>query len=402
MGWPTHGGAARRRPKNDNHIDADWQCRYAPLPAGYAEHWIAQQGAGATRLDRRRGSFIALGFRKIGTNVPAFNRETRMSRRRQTAVSILLLGLATVVGGARAQEYPAKPIALVMPFPPGGPGDTMARSLAPAIGAALKQQVIVENPSGAGGTIGISRVAKSRPDGYTLLVMNIGMSTAPALYRALPYDVVNDFDPIGRFAQVANAIVARKGLPPDNFKEFLAYAKSGKLSFGHAGLGSAAHLCALFFMNAIQTEFTAVSYKGNGPAMNDLLGGHIDVLCDQTSTTTGHIKSGAVKAYGVTSRTRVASLPDVPTLDEQGLTGFEVIVWWGLWAPKGLPKPVLEKLVAALQAVVVDPAFKARLAQLGAEPVAQDLANPDALRSLLKAEIDKWGPIIRKAGVYAD
>ncbi len=289
-----------------------------------------------------------------------------------------------------------------MPFPPGGPGDTMARSLGPAIGAALKQQVIVENPAGAGGTIGINKVSKSRPDGYTLLLMNIGMSTAPALYRALPYDVVNDFEHIGRVAQVPNAIVARKGLPPDNFKEFLAYAKAGKLSFAHAGLGSAAHLCALFFMNTIQTEFTTVSYKGNGPAMNDLVGGHVDLLCDQTSTTAPHIKSGAIKVYGVTSRMRVASLPGVPTLDEQGLTGFEVVVWYGLWTPKGLPKPVLGKLVAALQTAVLDPAFKARLAQLGAEPVAQDQANPEALRTLLKSEIDKWGPIIRKAGVYAD
>jgi tripartite-type tricarboxylate transporter receptor subunit TctC len=327
-----------------------------------------------------------------------------MSRSRQPTIAVLLLALAAATGGARAQDYPTKPVVLVMPFAPGGPGDTLARNLGPAIGAALKQQVIIENPAGAGGTIGINKVAKSKPDGYTLLLMHIGMSTSPALYRALPYDTVNDFDAVGQVADVPMSLVAKKGLAPNNFKDFLAYAKasSGKLSYGNAGLGSASHLCGLLFMNMIQTEFTTVSYKGTGPAMNDLLGGHIDVMCDQTSTTTPQIKAGAIKVYGVTSRTRVASLPDVPTLDEQGLTGFDIVIWWGLWGPKGFPKPVLEKLVAALQTAVRDPAFKTRLAELGAEPVPPARANPESLRTLLKSEIDKWGPIIRKAGVYAD
>ena len=291
-----------------------------------------------------------------------------------------------------------------MPFAAGGPGDTMARSLGPAMGTALKQQIVVENPAGAGGTIGINKVAKSRPDGYTLLIMNIGMSTAPTLYRNLPYDVINDFEHIGRVADVPMVVIARKGLPPNDFKEFLAYAKAGnqKITFGNAGLGSAAHLCGLLFMNTIQTEFTTVTYKGTAPAMNDLVGGHIDLMCDQTTITTPQIKAGTIKVYGVTSRTRVALLPDVPTFDEQGLAGFEVVVWYGLWAPKGLPKPVLDKLVAALQSAVRDPAFRTRLAGLGAEPAPMDNVNPEALRTFFKTEIDKWGPIIRKAGVYAD
>jgi tripartite-type tricarboxylate transporter receptor subunit TctC len=327
-----------------------------------------------------------------------------MSGSRQHTIAVLLLALAAATCGARAQDYPTKPIALVMPFPAGGPGDALARNLAPVMGAALKQQVIVENPAGAGGTIGVNKVAKSKPDGYTLLIMNVGMATAPALYRALPYNIVNDFEHIGRVADVPMTIVARNGLPPNSFKEFLAYVRAGgqKLTFANAGLGSAAHLCGLLFMNMIQTEFTTVPYKGAGPALIDLVGGHVDLLCDQTSTTTQQIKAGAIKTYGVTSRTRVASLPGVPTLDEQGLTGFDVVVWFALWGPKGLPKPVLDKLVAALQTAVADPAFKARLAELGAEPVPVAQANPESLLTLVKSEVDKWGPIIRKAGMYAD
>lgn len=327
-----------------------------------------------------------------------------MGRHQQQTMAALLLALTATINGVHAQDYPIKPISLVMPFPAGGPGDAMARNLGAVLGAALKQQVIVENPSGAGGTIGSNKVAKSKPDGYTLLIMNVGMTTAPALYRALPYNIVTDFDHIGRVADVPMTVVARNGLPPNNLKEFLAYARasSQKLTFANAGLGSAAHLCALLFMNTIQTEFTTVPYKGAAPAMIDLVGGHVDLLCDQTSTTSAQIKAEAVKVYGVTSKTRVASLPGVPTLDEQGLAGFEVVVWFGLWAPKGVPKPVMDKLVAALQTAVVDPTFKTRLADLGAEPVPVAQANPEALFTLVKSEIDKWVPIIRKIGVYAD
>jgi tripartite-type tricarboxylate transporter receptor subunit TctC len=350
----------------------------------------------------RNRSALARDSRKVCA-LP-LSKESMMNPNQSRVCAVLFLALVAAACGAHAQDYPAKPVSLVMPFPAGGPGDAMARNLASAMSAALKQQMIVENPAGAGGTIGNNKVAKSKPDGYTLLIMNIGISAAPALYRSLSYNIVTDFEHIGRVADVPMTIVARSALPAGNLKEFLAYAKAGgkKLTFANAGLGSAAHLCALLFASTIQTEFTAVPYKGAAPALIDLMGGHVDLLCDQTSTTSAQIKAGAIKVYGVTSKTRVATLPAVPTLDEQGLAGFEMVVWYGLWAPKGTPKPVLDKLVAALQTAVVDPAFKSRLADLGGEPVPLALANPDALRSLVVSEVDRWGPIIRKLGVYAD
>ncbi len=327
-----------------------------------------------------------------------------MDRKRQHVLAILMVALTAFMSGARAQDYPARPITLVMPFPAGGPGDAMARNLGAVLSTVLKQQVIIDNPSGASGTIGTNRVAKAKPDGYTLLIMNIGMATAPALFRNLPYNVLTDFEHIGRVSDMPMMIVARNGLPPNTFKEFIPYAKANaqKLTFANAGPGSAAHLCALLFMNTIQTEFTQVPFKGAAPAMIDLMGGHVDLLCDQTSTTTSQLKAGTIKTYGVTAKTRVASLPAVPTLDEQGLAGFEAVSWFGLWAPKGLPKPVLDKLVVALQVAVADPTFKTRLADLGGAPVPVALANPESLRTFLKSEVDKWAPIIKKAGISAD
>jgi tripartite-type tricarboxylate transporter receptor subunit TctC len=314
--------------------------------------------------------------------------------------SLLLLLPAT----ALAQDYPAKPIVMVVPAAAGGPTDTLARVLAAAMGEALKQQIIIDNSGGAGGTIGINKVAKARPDGYTLLIYHIGMSTMPALYRKLPFDTRNDFEPIGQVADVPMMLIARKTMPASGFAEFLDYVKVNrdKLSYSNAGVGSASYLCGLLLKSTLQTEFTMVPYKGTGPAMNDLIGGQVDFMCDQSTNTMPQIKSGNVKVYGVTTPARLASLPDLPTLDEQGLKGFELVVWNGLFAPKGTPKPVLERLLAALQAAVRDPAFGARLAELGAEPVPPAKVTPASLRELLGSEIDKWTPIIRKSGVYAD
>ena len=303
-----------------------------------------------------------------------------------------------------AQDYPSKSVTLVVPFAAGGPTDTLARNLGVTLTQSLKQQIVVDNSVGAGGTIGINKVAKARNDGYTLLLMHIGMSTSPALYRKLPYDTVNDFEYIGQVADVPMTLIGKKALPPNNLKELLAYIKSNKdkLNYANAGLGAASHLCGLLFMSQIETELTTIPYKGTAPAMTDLLGGQVDLMCDQTTNTTQQIKAGTVKVYGVTSRQRIPSLKEIPTLAEQGLKNFEVVVWHGLYAPKGTPKPVLDKLVAALQAAVQDPALKARLAELGAEPVPASKANPESLRTQLKAEIDKWAPVIKKAGVYAD
>lgn len=318
-------------------------------------------------------------------------------------LALLALGVFPVAGSL-AQDYPTKPVILTIPFSAGGPTDTLGRNLALVLGSTLKQQVIVENVPGAGGTISYAKVAKSRPDGYTVLLAHIGMSTAPALYRKPSVNPLTDFEYIGQVADVPMTLIAKKNLPAENFKDFLAYfkANSKKMTYGNAGLGAASHLCGLLFLSAVKVDTQTVSYKGTAPAMADLMGGHIDFMCDQTTNTTAQIKSGAVKAYGVTSRQRVPSLPNLPTLSEAGLKDFEVVVWHGLYVAKGTPKPVLDKLVSSLQAAVKDPGFKEKLAELGAEPVPVAKANPKALQEHLKAEIDKWGPIIKAAGVYAD
>jgi tripartite-type tricarboxylate transporter receptor subunit TctC len=247
-------------------------------------------------------------------------------------------------------------------------------------------------------------VAKAAPDGYTILIHHIGMSTAPALYRKLPYDAINDFEPIGLINEVPMTLVAKKDFPAKDLKELIAYVKANKekINLANAGVGAASHLCGMLFMSAIQTELTTVPYNGTGPAMNDLLGGQVDIMCDQTTNTTSQIKAEKIKVYGVTTRKRVASLPNVPTMDEAGLKGFEVSVWHGLYAPKGTPKPVIDKLTNALHVALKDDNVKLRFAELGTEPVAENRATPAALRAHLKAEIDKWSPIIKKAGAYAD
>jgi tripartite-type tricarboxylate transporter receptor subunit TctC len=264
--------------------------------------------------------------------------------------------------------------------------------------------MIVENVAGAGGTIGIGKVAGARPDGYTLLLMHIGISTSVSLYRNLAYNPLTDLEPIGMVTDVPMTLIAKKDFPARDMKELIAYVKANKdkVTYGNAGVGSASHLCGMLFMTALQTDLTTVPYKGTGPAMTDLMGGQIDLMCDQSTNTTPQIKAGKVKGYAVTTKTRVPSLPDLPTLDESGLKGFEVAVWHGMWAPKGTPGPVIDKLTAALQFALKSDPVKAKFAELGTEPVAQSRATHEALRAHLKAEIDKWSPIIKKAGIYAD
>jgi putative tricarboxylic transport membrane protein len=317
------------------------------------------------------------------------------------AIAALVLISGSAAG---AQEYPTKVITMVVPFAAGGPTDTVARLIAQPMSKTLKQQVIVENVLGAGGTIAVNRVAKAAADGYTLLIHHIGMSTAPALYRKLPYDAINDFEFIGLINEVPMTLVAKKDFPAKDLKELIAYVKANKekINLANAGVGAASHLCGMLFMSAIQTELTTVPYNGTGPAMNDLLGGQVDILCDQTTNTTSQIKAEKIKVYGVTTQKRIASLPNVPTMDEAGLKGFEVSVWHGLYAPKGTPKPVIDKLTSSLHVALKDDNVKLRFAELGTEPVAENRATPAALRAHLKAEIDKWTPIIKKAGVYAD
>jgi tripartite-type tricarboxylate transporter receptor subunit TctC len=315
-----------------------------------------------------------------------------------------LVALAAFTAGAAAQQYPNRNISMVVPYAAGGPTDTVSRILGQAMGKPLGQTVIVENRPSAGGILGPEYVKNAKPDGYTILIHHIGMATTPTLYRNLRYNPLTDFEYIGLVNEVPMTIIAKPTMPAKDFKEFLDYIKKNKdkVSYANAGIGAASHLCGMLFMSAIQTDFLTVPYKGTGPAMNDLIGGQVDFMCDQTTNTVPQIKSGNVKAYGVTTASRLASMPDMPTLSEQGLKGFDLVVWNGLFAPKGTPKPALDKLVAALQSAVQAPAFRARLADLGAEPVPVAKANPGSLGMLLKAEVDKWGPIIRKTGVYAD
>jgi tripartite-type tricarboxylate transporter receptor subunit TctC len=323
---------------------------------------------------------------------------------KRSTLRILACTALLLPGLAFSQAYPNKTITMIVPFAAGGPTDTVARLLAQSMGTKLKQQIIVENVGGAGGTIGAARAAKAAPDGYTIFLHHIGHSTAPALYRKLAYNAVDSFEPIGLITDVPMTLVARKDFPAKDFKELLAYVKANKdkVTYANAGLGSASHLCGMLFMTAIATDLTTLPYKGTGPAMNDLLGGQVDFMCDQTTNTTSQIKGNKVKVYGVTTKTRVPSLPDVPTMNEAGLPGFEVAVWHGMYAPKGTPKPVVDTLVGALQTALKDPAVKQRFADLGTEPVDAKRATPDALRAHLKAEIDRWAPIIAKSGLYAD
>jgi tripartite-type tricarboxylate transporter receptor subunit TctC len=317
----------------------------------------------------------------------------------------ILVATALALAAAQAfAQYPTKPVTMIVPFAAGGPTDTVARTIGIAMQGVLKQTVIVENVGGAGGTIGVARVARAAPDGYTILLYHIGMSTVPALYRKLTFDPLKDFTYIGLVNEVPMTMIARANFPPNNFKEFLDYVKKNKdkVSYANAGLGAASHLCGLLFMSAIETDFTTVPYKGTAPAMNDLLGGQVDFMCDQTTNTTSQIKSGKVKAYGVTTAKRVPSLPDLPTLQEQGLKGFEISIWHALYAPKNTPQPVVDTLVKALHAALKDPTVAKRFADLGTEPAALDKATPAYLQNFLSAEIKKWGPIIQKAGQYAD
>jgi tripartite-type tricarboxylate transporter receptor subunit TctC len=305
---------------------------------------------------------------------------------------------------ATAQEYPSRTITVVVPFAAGGPTDTVARLIAQSMAKSLGQTVIVENTAGAGGTIGVEKVARSKPDGYTQLLMHIGISTAPSLYRNLRFDPQKDLEPIGLITDVPMTFIARKDFPPKDMKELISYVKANKdkVTYANAGVGAASHLCGMLFMTAIATDLTTVPYKGTGPAMTDLMGGQVDFLCDQTTNTTPQIKGGKVKAYAVTTKTRVKSLPDLPTVESAGLKGFEVAVWHGLWAPAGTPKPAIAKLNAALKTALKDPNVASKFAELGTEPVPQDRASPEVLRAFLKSEIEKWAPIIKKAGVYAD
>jgi tripartite-type tricarboxylate transporter receptor subunit TctC len=293
---------------------------------------------------------------------------------------------------------------MVVPFAAGGPTDRVAREIALAMGKTLKQQVIIDNSPGAGGTLAAKKVMNAPKDGYTVLIHHIGMSTAPGLYQKLGFDPLTDFEHLGQVADVPMVMVANKDLPPKNLTELVAYIKANgaKINYANAGIGSASHLCGLLFMSAIQQDMTTVPYKGTAPALTDMMGGQVQLMCDQTTNLAGQLRAGSVKAYGATSMQRVAAFKDIPTLNEQGMKNFEVNVWHAVYAPKGTPKDATDKLSAALQAGINDAGYKAKMADLGASVPNAKNASPAGHKAHLKAQIDVWTPLIKKAGVYAD
>lgn len=316
--------------------------------------------------------------------------------------SVLFASALLSAGAAQAADYPDHAINMVVPFSAGGPTDNVARSLAEAMRPTLGETIVVENKAGAGGTIGTSQVARAKPDGYSFLLMHIGFSTAPSLYKDPGYDPKTSFEPIGLVVDVPMTIIARADFPPNNIQELVEYLKANKdkVSLANAGIGAASHLCGTMFTNAIGVDLLTIPYKGTGPAMNDLLGKQVDVLCDQTTNTTQHIKAGTVKAYAVTSKQRVPTLPGLPTMQESGYDGFEVGIWHGMWAPKGTPKPITDKLTAALQAGLASEDFQKRMAGLGAT-VLTDQANPEALTKKVEQQVPQWAELFKKSGIQA-
>ena len=324
-------------------------------------------------------------------------------------LSFSLLAIAAMTAGVQAAEFPIKdkPVTIVVPFAAGGPTDRVARDLAEAMRKPLGGVVVViDNAAGAGGTIGANKVAKAVPDGHTLFLHHIGMATSPALYRKLPYDTMEDFEYLGMVNEVPMTLIARPNIPANNFKELTAWItqQKGAVNLGNAGLGAASHLCGLLFQSALKVDMTTVPYKGTAPAMTDLMGGQIDLLCDQTTNTTSQIEGKKVKAFGVTTAKRLTTpaLKDLPTLQEAGLKDFEVTIWHGLYAPKGTPAEVLTKLNNALKVALKDPEFLKKEEALGAVVVSDKRTAPAEHKKFVAAEIAKWGPIIKAAGIYAD
>jgi len=299
------------------------------------------------------------------------------------------------------KDWPTKSIQLVVPFAAGGPTDTIARLIAVPMGQALGQTVVVENVPGAGGTIASTKVARAAPDGYTIYIHHMGMATANALYDKLPYDPMTSFEYIGQVADVPMVLLGKKDLPANNFKELEAYIKANgsKVTMANAGPGAVSQLCGLLFQSRIGVKLTNIPYKGTGPALTDLLGGQVDLLCDQTTQTIPYIKDGRVKAFGTTTLKRLPAIPNVPTLNEQGLKGFEVKVWHGVYAPKGTPQPILDKINAALKKALNSPEVKKRLEDANIDIVPADKVSAKGLKDHLEKEINVWGPVIRKANI---
>ena len=339
---------------------------------------------------------------------PAWTHNPPINRPLGNPMKRLLLAAATTLLCATAwAEYPDKAITIVVPFAAGGPTDKVARDLAEAMRKPLGgQAIIIENVGGAGGTLGATKVARAANDGYTLLLHHIGMSTSPALYRTMQYKTLDDFEYIGMINEVPMTLIGKPTLPANNYAELHKWleANKGKINLANAGLGAASHLCGLLLQSALKIDMQTVPYKGTAPAMNDLLGGQVDLMCDQTTNTSGQIEAGKVKAYAVTTSKRLTTpaLKNLPTLDESGLKGFNVSIWHGLYAPKGTPKAALDKINAALRTALKDPEFIKREEALGAVVITDARVGGAEHKKFVADEIAKWSPIIKAAGQYAD
>jgi tripartite-type tricarboxylate transporter receptor subunit TctC len=315
--------------------------------------------------------------------------------------AVLLTG---VVGTAQAQPYPSRPITFVVPFAAGGPTDTLARILTERMRAPLGQTVIIENATGAAGSIGVGRVARAAPDGYTVSIGHWSTHVVNGAIYSLPYDLLADFDPVTLLPANPQLIVTRTSVPAKDLKELIDWLKQNqeKISAGTAGAGSASHVSGAYLQSITGTRFPFIPYRGTGPAIQDLIAGQLDIMVDQSSNSLPHVRNGKLKAYAVTAKNRLPSAPDIPSVDEAGMPGFYISVWHGLWVPKGTPKEAIEKLTAAVQETLADPAIRARLTELGQDIPPREQQTPEGLAAHHKAEIDKWWPIIKAANIKGE